>query len=470
MNLRRWQEECIKQALQSYESHQHYLCLATPGAGKTIMSAALSRQLLSTDRIDLVLCFSPSVVTAQGINTTFSRVLGRRFDGKVGAVGGSYTYQSMLFFEDEFWSVLEHNRVLVVFDEIHHCSGSEVGNANAWGMEILLKVKEKATFTLALTGTPWRSDNAPLVLSRYFEGNSKIHCDYIYGLKDAVAEEVCRVPKVVLVDNDGVTVTDKAQQITPYPSLCDMLANERSVSYRHVLSDDLAIKDILARGCKRLATLRKRNPTAGGLVVASSTEHASYIHRLLLDQFEESSVLVTYKELGAAQKIERFRQDQTAWIVSVGMISEGTGIPRLQVCCHLSRVRTELYFRQVLGRILRVDGYSSKDAWLYTFAESNMIEFANRLDQEIPDHEIVIRSSEGDGSPSLLKDNPTDIKMDDVVSWRLGWAVNGEDKKISKPLNTVVQNQIEDLQIFQLIGSFRERIVDVFEVPTSGFR
>ena len=32
------------------------------------------------------------------------------------------------------------------------------------------------------------------------------------------------------------------------------------------------------------------------------------------------------------------------------MISEGTDIPRLQLCCYLSRIRTELHYRQVLGR------------------------------------------------------------------------------------------------------------------------
>ena len=43
-----------------------------------------------------------------------------------------------------------------------------------------------------------------------------------------------------------------------------------------------------------------------------------------------------------------------AWIISVGMISEGTDIPRLQICCHLSLIRTELHYRQVLGRVLRM--------------------------------------------------------------------------------------------------------------------
>ncbi|MFA0233502.1 diguanylate cyclase, partial [Vibrio sp. 10N.261.45.A7] len=73
------------------------------------------------------------------------------------------------------------------------------------------------------------------------------------------------------------------------------------------------------------------------------------------------------------------------WIVSVGMISEGTDIPRLQVCCHMSSVKTELYFRQVLGRILRVNNVKNKQAWLFTFAEQNLIEFSERIEQDIPE-------------------------------------------------------------------------------------
>ncbi|MBF4227941.1 diguanylate cyclase, partial [Vibrio anguillarum] len=84
-------------------------------------------------------------------------------------------------------------------------------------------------------------------------------------------------------------------------------------------------------------------------------------------------------------EIERYRQSGAQWIVSVGMISEGTDIPRLQVCCHMSSVKTELYFRQVLGRILRVNSGINQQAWLYTFAEQNLIEFSERIEQDIPD-------------------------------------------------------------------------------------
>lgn len=45
-----------------------------------------------------------------------------------------------------------------------------------------------------------------------------------------------------------------------------------------------------------------------------------------------------------AQKIiNAFRSSDCHWIVAVGMISGGTDIPRLQMCCYLSRIRTELH-------------------------------------------------------------------------------------------------------------------------------
>jgi superfamily II DNA or RNA helicase len=70
--------------------------------------------------------------------------------------------------------------------------------------------------------------------------------------------------------------------------------------------------------------------------------------------FNEDAVVVTYRENEPTSIIQQFRYAQTKWIISVGMISEGTNIPRLQVCCHLTNIKTEMHFRQILGRILRM--------------------------------------------------------------------------------------------------------------------
>ena len=139
MQLRAWQSECIAQALKSFERQSHFLCHATPAAGKTVMVASVAKALFERGNIDFVVCFSPSRAVAQSV--------GRSFNGQIGAAGGSYTYQSMSTLPSELWRVLSDHRVLVVLDEVHHCSGSswdEFSMGNSWGRIILDRIQGKA--------------------------------------------------------------------------------------------------------------------------------------------------------------------------------------------------------------------------------------------------------------------------------------------------------------------------------------
>jgi superfamily II DNA or RNA helicase len=94
------------------------------------------------------------------------------------------------------------------------------------------------------------------------------------------------------------------------------------------------------------------------------------------------------------------------------MISEGTDIPRLQVCCHLSRIRTELHFRQVLGRILRRQAGESSEigGWLYILAEPSLAEFARRIGEDLPEQNVV------SFSPRASKQNPDDSEKSQILA------------------------------------------------------
>jgi len=61
---------------------------------------------------------------------------------------------------------------------------------------------------------------------------------------------------------------------------------------------------------------------------------------MLTKKLQQTAVIVTYKEPNAAERIKHFHFCNTLWIVSVGIVSEGCDIPRLQACSHLSRVKT----------------------------------------------------------------------------------------------------------------------------------
>ncbi|NAW84033.1 DEAD/DEAH box helicase family protein [Vibrio sp. V43_P6S15P86] len=458
--LRTWQAECVDQAINKFSSNRrpHFFCQATPGAGKTVMAAEVAMRLFEEGMIDLVLCFSPSLSVADGMKNTFSWKLECSFNGGLGSLGGSYTYQSIRFLDENFWNTVSKYRVLVVFDEIHHCSFDDEGRSNSWGLEIVSKIQSFARYTLALSGTPWRSDRLPIVMAEYSDPEGMLICDYQYGLQQAVVDGVCRPPKIALIDNEHLSIqTGNSNQ--HFSSILECI-KESDVSYQSVIRNDDAINYILNSGCQKLAQIRQQSPNAGGLVVAASIKHAKHIQKRLVEHFNQSACIVTYHNDNPLNEIESFRHSNVQWIVSVGMISEGTDIPRLQVCCHMSSVKTELYFRQVLGRILRVNDSLNQEAWLYTFAEESLIGFAERIEQDIPDSCMYIKQENNVPSAVDSQCLPISTVSESAQSNRsqpslLSW---GKASDIINPNNVEPALALDDLRL----GQFKQRVIAAF--------
>ncbi|EKM3681185.1 DEAD/DEAH box helicase family protein [Vibrio alginolyticus] len=453
--LRNWQSNCIRLALEKYKSgNKHFLTQATPGAGKTVMAAHVSKLLLDENMIDLIICFSPSVNVANGFTETFARILQCPFNGMLGSLGTSLTYQAIQYLDEQFWETVSKYRVLAIFDEIHHCSGETLSEANAWGEQIILKVQKAATYTLALTGTPWRSDNLPISLSSYSDPEGKIICDYQYTLEQAIFDKVCRKPKLVLVDNEQLQYTSPNERIS-YSSI-QALFKEQKVSYSSILEDNDALAHILKLSADKLNSIRATNYNAAGLIVASSVAHARQIQMILNGQLHQPSVMVSYHDPNAQNIIEKFKKCNSPWIISIGMISEGTDIPRLQICCHLSNIRTELYFRQVLGRILRITDGDNQEAWLYTFAEENLVKFTEEIEQDIPESCLYVKQPEDKEAEDVqsVETSSSDTGSTTVKSGELKW----------NKTDTNVQIGSEDSIPYWsfTLGHFRERVIEAF--------
>lgn len=153
-------------------------------------------------------------------------------------------------------------------------------------------------------------------------------------------------------------------------------------------------------GITRLNSVRTEMPNAGGLIVATDIAHAHQVAEMLHGKGEDC-VVVTNKTPKARDQIDAYRNSTIRWIVAVGMISEGTDIPRLRVCCYLSRIRTELHYRQVLGRILRKMGATDQMAWLYAIAEPILRDYSERIAEDLPNATAVLTSMD----LSLLGEN-----------------------------------------------------------------
>ncbi|AUW04392.1 DEAD/DEAH box helicase [Vibrio campbellii] len=458
--LREWQLECAEKAVQKYKNGQrHFFCQATPGAGKTVLAATVASRLLQDNMIDLVLCFSPSLTVSDGIKTTFAQALNCSFSGGLGSIGQSLTYQSLKFLNDEFWRTLDNYRVFVVFDEIHHCSGTCFEDANTWGQQILLRIQRSATFTLAMSGTPWRSDCLPIVMGEYKDPSGKLLVDYQYTLKRAIEEGICRTPRIVLVDNEQLSVASEGK-VESFSSILEMM-KQTNTSYQSVIHNKDAMEYLLKLGCRQLAKLRIQSPNAGGLVVAASVNHANMIKNILVQKYYQTVSMVTYRHQEPLAEIEKYRKANTQWIVSVGMISEGTDIPRLQVCCHMSSTKTELYFRQVLGRILRVNSKIKQYAWLFTFAEPNLISFSQRVEEDIPQCCKILRvvgqvEYNIDPNNSILSETAS-LESHSVSSSEVVWC----SKSMSNEKSRKYLQDIQDINEVNF-GCFRQRVISAF--------
>lgn len=381
LDLRTWQINCVAKAIEHYKKEKHFFCLATPGAGKSVMAAEIGRRLLAQGKVDYIICLSPSRFICEGMKHTFANVIGKPFSGRIGAVGASLTYQSLLTGDHSVLADLVNSRVFVVLDEIHHCSGSEFIQGNAWGKQLIRQISSLATYSLSLSGTPWRTDGDPITFANYGLNHERLNYHFEYGLRDSVNEGVCRIPKVTALDVTKITKLSSHSEHS-FPSIAEFLAEPEN-SYTDLLLNEKLIREVLRRGVKRLSKLRKKAPSAGGLVVASSYKHALILKHILEEDFSQSAVLVSYKDDQSLEQIESFKNGTTEWIVSISMISEGVDIPRLQVCCHLSDIKTELYFRQVLGRIIRITNSQSKECYFFTLAEESLVTFAERLELEV---------------------------------------------------------------------------------------
>lgn len=460
MKLRKWQSECIAKALEQYEKGaQHFLTLATPGAGKTIYATRLARELVARSMVDLVMCFSPTTMVALDFAESLSSEFKSRFDGKLGAMGHSTTYQNMQFLDDLFWQLLDEYRVFVIFDEIHHCAGSCIENANSWGEQIILKMQQSAEYTLALTGTPWRSDKTPIVLANYCKEN-KIICDYSYGLSEAISDSVCRTPKITVLDNDDINVTHK-NECKNFASFSELI-KQRLVSYRNIVEDVGVISELIHRANNKLDKVRRLNKDAGGLIVASSVEHAIEIKKLLKKTTGEDSTIVTYQEEFPNKIIQAYRRDCSKWLISVGMVSEGTNIPRLQVCIHLTNIITELHFRQILGRILRFTTSPLQKGYLFMLAHPELVEFAYRIAEDVPgDVDIVKFEKLSATYKSKAKNRMLKSKPAESISSDIEIEINGLYKAKSELGSYEGKNPLTESYetMLGIVGRFRDEVL-----------
>jgi len=405
--LRQWQQR----ALVTYEQQKRprdFLVVATPGSGKTTLAAELAKRLLNDGTVVRVVVVVPTTHLCTQWQQALS-IVGielQIYDNDINPetrdqAGMICTYAQF----NERW--VQHHRAfcrrptLVIFDELHHA-----GEERAWG-EALRVAFEPATKRLALSGTPWRNDNNPIPFV-FYDDSGVSRANFTYGYADALRDGICR--QVFFPIYDGTMEWWSVRSGTRSADWQTMLnridESRRLVTALTVSPENQYFRTMLANAHARLLEIRELQADAGGLVIAKDQQHAKQIADELATISGQRPALAIseIKESGAV--ITHFARSNTPWIVAVKMISEGANIPRLRVEVYATNIVTDMFFRQAIGRVVRVQAgvEDEQSAFVYLPADKRLIDFAeaikNERDHQLEEEELRTRQSDADALAS----------------------------------------------------------------------
>ena len=341
--LREWQARAVSRVLT--HAHPDFLTTATPAAGKTRFALRIAHQYLA-DRVAsrvLVICPTNHLrtqwATAAGlvgiqldpVLTNEQAVEARDYHGAV------VTYQQVCLAPAVFQRACRSRPTLLIFDELHHA-----GEGKDWG-------------------------NA---LRDAFD--------------EAIRESVCRPILFPSYEGELAWLSEgREHRATFEDGLSFELQRER---LKTALLQDSWLGPVITDAHAELRRLRKREqPDAGGLIVAMNQDHARQVAALVGCITGSRAHVAVSDDPSASKTISTFAQHKTQqWLVAVNMVSEGVDIPRLRVGVYATNVLTEMYFRQVVGRFVRMQEGLPKPqrAWLYLPKDATLVHYAKRIKAE----------------------------------------------------------------------------------------
>ncbi|HET7417345.1 MAG TPA: DEAD/DEAH box helicase family protein [Solirubrobacterales bacterium] len=380
--LRSWQVEAT--AAVRAHSGASFLASATPAAGKTTFGLHIAHQMLSARFVSRVVVVGPTTHICRqwaadagryGIDLEPNRP---NSDGPESDDfhGVAVTYQTIAAGPDTHRLAAGRRPTLLIADEPHH-----MGDQAAWGLQTR-RAFDGARFRLLLSGTPFRSDNSAIPWVAY-DDDGLSRADYAYGYPQALVDRVCRPITFLPYDGEMEWLSDGRLRSADFDLV--LPAAESARRLRTALSPEGEwMGEVLRDADARLSEVRADgHPDAGGLVIASNQDHARAIAARLGSISGERPELVMSDEPDASRRIAEFASSDRRWLVSVLMVSEGVDIPRLRVGVYATAARTELFFRQVVGRFIRATpGPRRQMSYLLMPADPRLKALAREIERE----------------------------------------------------------------------------------------
>ena len=376
-----------------------FLASATPAAGKTTFGLHVAHRMLVAGRVSRVAVIAPTTHICRQWAADAARYGLDLEPNRPNAAGPeprdrhgvAVTYATLAAGPAVHRRRCAETTTLLIADEPHH-----MGEQATWGRSTL-EAFASARLRLLLSGTPFRSDNTPIPWVTYDEDGVS-SADHSYGYTAALLDGVCRPVTFHTYGGDMEWVSDGRTRRADFSVV--LPAAEAARRLRTALDPDGEwVGHVLRDAHDTLSGLRAgEHPEAGGLVVAIDKEHAERLAARLARITGEPPEVVTSDAPDASARIARFATGSQAWMVSVLMVSEGVDVPRLRVGVYATTARTELFFRQVVGRFIRRTPVPREQmSHLFLPSDPRLKTLAAQVEEE-RNHALVLQPA-GDGEP-----------------------------------------------------------------------
>lgn len=371
---RRWQEEFFRQWLA--RTINTFLLIVIPGGGKTMAALEVARRWMAAgaDRRLIVVVPTDNLreqwqeeAVRFGIELQ-TKEFGTNF--KHGFQGAVVTYSLVASQPLVFRKLCAVAPTMVIFDEIHHC-----GEDASFGRGVS-SAFELAQERLLLSGTAWRSDGTSIPWVQY-DGNGFAVADYSYDYPHALNDEVVRF---LVFDYSRGTITHDLTGDSH--TLSSESSEDEAARLLRRLLDARGdfVREQIKQAHKKLLDVRASFPDAGALAACIDQTHAVMVAEVIREVTGcQPSVIVSDAEI-ENDTVRSFRGSSREWIVAVRKVSEGTDIKRLQVLCYLTNTTSELFFRQLVGRVSRYRGNEDREAYVYLPADPRLIACAQNIE------------------------------------------------------------------------------------------
>ncbi|MFC7343241.1 DEAD/DEAH box helicase family protein [Saccharopolyspora griseoalba] len=371
--LRPWQAEALPVIAEQIFRHGTATLHAAPGAGKTIVSAALFRVLYDAGLVERMVVVVPSTALVRQWRSQLAQLRihldPHPTEGAIeddGLVGVIATYQSLPTYAGVHATRMRQRATLLVFDEIHH-----VADDASWGRAVRRMVGDVASgdihtaAVLNMTGTLFRSDPRRRISTvRYrrhiVDGNPKLQAvtDWSVPTRELIGSDL-RAPDLYRYGGHAEFLHIANRNSISHKQIADLDERERVGVLPQVFSSPEWIDGFAAEAVRMLTEQREAldHPEHLKLLFVAPTVVAARHAARALDKATGTDFarLVVYDEPDALNTLRIARDEpRSCGIVTVRMVTEGFDCPQIATIAYATNIVAPLFVAQMMARAMRL--------------------------------------------------------------------------------------------------------------------